>query len=340
LRWLDTMTEALVPWFEVPSDVVVDPRARDAAWRCGTTVCLLKPVPLAARMSLPHTLVESFILPEESESESGSTLGPRPEPDERLRVVLHARRGGRARNVLRALTAALPPDRITIVALRRDAESVNIAIAELSGRPEVLLEPRERGSAAGVLLAACRIYQRDADATLAVVTAGSRVAPGPTFVDTLEEAGRFVHRYPRWILLLGQRMDRRTSGLWIAPDSVLACSETAPVWRVSTLGRGSRPPAESDRTAAFRATGILVAKAARLVNRGRKLVPRVQSALLQAASWIGDQAEARALQRAYAVIPRLDLATAMLEPSTTDLAVAEPRGASWFRRPRLLRGTP
>jgi mannose-1-phosphate guanylyltransferase/CheY-like chemotaxis protein len=319
-----------------------EPRAHETVWCWGTTVCLLRSAPIAALVGVLHALVaqRSIVTAGAKRAWSVPPEGPRPEAQGCLRVIVHAGHGDRVRNVLKALAGAVAPERTTIIALRRDAESVDASIAEVPSRPQVLLEPRDRGSAAGVLLAACSICQSDADATVAVVPAGRRVAPGPAFVETLEEAGRFVNRYPRWILLLGQRLDRRTPGLWIIPDSVLDCSETAPIWRVSALGRGARSQALSDGTAAFRATGVLVAKAARLVSRGRQLLPSAVSALLQAAPLIGSQAEAQALQRAYAVIPRLDMATTMLEPSVTDLAVAEPAGATWIRGLQLIRGAP
>jgi hypothetical protein len=215
---------------------------------------------------------------------------------------------------------------------------VEAALAELPSRPDILLEPRDRGSAAGVLLAACRVWRGEADATLAVIS-GRRggVAPGPRLVDTLEEAARFVNRYPRWVLLLGERGDERTPALWIVPESVLDCSETAPVWRVGALGRGVRSEVTAGGSAAFRWTGALVAKAARLVNRGRQLLPGAHSALLQAAPFIGSRAQGQALQRAYAVIPRLDLVPTLLEPSLIDLAVAEPAGATWIRGLQVVR---
>lgn len=254
---------------------------------------------------------------------------PRPELLERLRVLVRAGRGGRVRRIVKALRGAVAPERITIVA-RREAALVDIDLNERAFRPRVLLEPRDRGSAAGILLAAYGIWRGEPDATVAVVMAGRAGAPAPTFVEMLEEAGRFVNRYPRWILLLGVRPGRHTTGLWIVPDSVLDCSETAPVWRVGAIRRGTRSHAPSAGRPVFRSTGVLVAKAARLVSRGRQFLPGPHSVLLQAASLLGSRLEVRALQRTYALTPHLDLSTSLLEASVADLAVAEPAGATWI----------
>ena len=253
----------------------------------------------------------------------------RPEPHERFRVLVRAGHGGRVRSVVKALRGAVAPERMTIIARQDDAALMDADLTELAFRPRVLLEPRDRGSAVGILLAAYGIWHGDPDATVAVIVAGRVVATAPTFAETLEEAGRFVNRYPRWILLLGARHERRTTGLWIVPESVLDCSETAAVWRVGAIRRGGRSHAFSAGSV-FRGTGILVAKAARLVSRGRQFLPGTHSALLQAASLLGSRLEVRALQRTYALTPYLDLSTSLLEASVADLAVTEPAGAPWM----------
>jgi hypothetical protein len=262
---------------------------------------------------------------------------PRPAAQGLLRIVVHARRGCRLGRLLNALAPAVGPERITVVALRRDAELVENAITGLPSRPHVLLAPRDRGSAAAVLLAAYAIRRSDPDATLASIAAERGFIPGPTFVETLEEVARFVNRYTRWIVLLGERPDHGTSGSWIVPDAVLDCSDTAPLWRVTALRRG-RPPAIPGGRAVFRATGVVLAKAARLVSRAGQLLPGVHSALLDAVRSIGSEAEIRALNRAYALIPRMDFTATLLEPSLNDLAVTERAGATLPRRLAPIRG--
>lgn len=284
-------------------------------------------------------LVPPFTLHEAGESVGDApALGPIPTAQGLLRIVVHAGRGGRLGHVLNALAPVVGPERITVVALRRDAKSVETVIAGLPSRPQVLLQPRDRGSVAAVLLAAYAIRRGDPDATLVSIPAGRGLIPGPMFVHVVEETGRFVNRHPQWIVLLGERSHRRTPGSWIVPDAVLDCLSIAPVRRVVVLHRGARPPPQGVGVA-LRATGVLVAKATRLVDRARRLLPGVHSALLDAVPFIGGEAEMRALHRAYATIPRRDFAVAMLEPSVNDLAVAEPTDATWLRVLQLVRGT-
>jgi mannose-1-phosphate guanylyltransferase len=296
--------------------------------------------PAAALVRALRALVAQPLTLHEADASAGNApaQGPRPTAQGLLRIVVHAGRGGRLRHVLNALAPAVGAERITVVALWRDAKSVETVIASLPSRPEVLLQPRDRGSAAAVLLAAYAIRRSDPDATLVSIPAGRGLIPGPMFVDTVEETGRFVNHHPRWIVLLGERPRRGTPGSWIVPDAVLDCSSIAPVRRVVVLQRGTRPPTPAGVGAAFRATGVVVAKAARLVGRARQLLPGVHSALLDAVPFIGGEAEIRALHRAYAVIPRRDFTMAMLEPSVNDLAVAEPTDATWLRVLQLVRG--
>jgi hypothetical protein len=67
---------------------------------------------------------------------------------------------------------------------------------------------------------------------------------------------------------------------------------------------------------------VVVVKAGYLVNCARRLVPALHRQLLHTAVLVGTPAEARALNRAYATIPRLEFDSAILEPSLAHLAIS------------------
>jgi CheY-like chemotaxis protein len=273
---------------------------------------------LIAERLAPHAIERRWSAPD-----AGSALR-----NDRLRVVVQATRGDGGRGPLRAIAPHVPPEQVMVVGERGNVDALEAGLRELPSRPRVLLQPCDRGSATALLLAAYTIHRSRPDATLAVIS-GRCHATGPAFMEVLEEAARFVNRYPRWIFVLGERSDRATGDPWILPASVLACSDTAPIWRVGAVGQGARP-ANVPAGAVFRGTGVLVARAARLVSGARELLPSLHRPLLRAVALLGGEAEAETLRRAYAVIPRLDVVAAMLKPSIADLAVAQLAGASWI----------
>lgn len=208
------------------------------------------------------------------------------------------------------------------MARRRQGDGLEPSF-DAADAPWVVRQPRDRGSAAEVLLATYCIHRRDHDATVAIVHAGCDTL-APTLAAGLAEAANFVNQYPRWIFVVGgTTAASRASGPWVVPAAVLGCSSTAPVWRVQRLTSGWRPPRHApDDAPALRTTGVMIAKASRLVERARALVPDLHRQLLQAAALVGTSVEARALDRAYAMVPALDFGAAILEQSVAHLAVS------------------
>jgi ActR/RegA family two-component response regulator len=322
-RWAGTLVVLL--------DGVGGQLTRATARRWGAVACFPKPVPISDLAGVLHALVVHSIAPP-------ATLGfwsalardDRAAPVGSLRIIVHATRGRGVAPVLDAVAAATATEPIVVVVARHDAARVEASVAGSSAPTDVLVQPRDRGSAAAVLLAAYWIARRDPDATLAVVPERHRGVLGPALGEVLKEAARFVNRYPRWILLLGRRPRGRTVGSWIMPGPVLDCSETVPVWRVASIRDEPASSKGQDGAPVFRDTGILVAKAARLMSDARRLLPALHQALLQAVPLLGSDGGAGALGRAYALVPRLDFARAMVAASVTDVAVAEPSGAAWL----------
>lgn len=220
----------------------------------------------------------------------------------------------------------------TVVPARRSHREVLDAEVGGGPGPRVILQPRDRGTAADVLLAAYWIRWRDPAATVIVLPSDQFVADRRRFMDHVAETVEFVGRYPRWIMLLGAEPAGAETGYgWIIPGPVLDCTARGPVWRVDRfLGAPSSETARRCRAAgAFWSTGVVVARAATLVDAARQLLPAMHSRFVLLAPLVGGSAEPQALRRVYATIPSADFSRALLETSTPIMAMTRLSGVEW-----------
>jgi mannose-1-phosphate guanylyltransferase len=196
----------------------------------------------------------------------------------------------------------------------------------------VLLQPRDRGTAAGVLLPVYWIRWRDPGATVAVFPPDHFIPEPRRFMDRVAEAVEFVSRYPRWIVVLGaEPSGPATEYGWIMPGAVLGCTAARPVWRAAGFVEG--PWAATARRCLAGGglwnTGVFVAKVATLVDAARQLIPSLHTRFVPLAPLLASTVETRALRHAYAALPGADFSRAMLERCVPILAVTRLTGVFW-----------
>ncbi|OGL21130.1 MAG: hypothetical protein A3G44_15835 [Candidatus Rokubacteria bacterium RIFCSPLOWO2_12_FULL_73_47] len=235
------------------------------------------------------------------------------------------------RQTLDRSALAVPSERTVVVSLREQARYL---AEELGARPapRLLLQPEDRGTAAGILLPAHWIARRDPGATVVVLPSDHRVREARAFMDCVEEAAAFVGRHPGWIVLLGAPpTEPETEYGWIEPGDAAGWTARGPVRRVRRFVE--KPPADVARACleggALWNTLVFVAGAATLVDAGRQLLGRLHAALARVPLGAGGEAERRALAHAYAALPRADFSTAILEECAPILGVLELAGVSW-----------
>ena len=242
------------------------------------------------------------------------------------------------RQTLDRAALEIPRQRTVIVSLRSHVRYLEAEFGD-AAPPPVLLQPRDRGTAAGVLLPVYWIRWRDPGATVAVFPSDHFIPEPRPFMDRVAEAVEFVSRYPRWIVLLGAEPSRpETEYGWIMPGTVLGCTARGPVWRAAgfverrSWAATARCPIEG-----LWNTGVFVAKAATLVDAARQLIPSLHTRFFQVAPLLGSTVETRALRRAYAALPSANFSRAMLEQCVPILAVTRLTGVFWcdLGSPRL-----
>src|SRR5580704_7832063 len=95
---------------------------------------------------------------------------------------------------------------------------------EFSGTPPhaVLVQPQDRGTAAGIFFPAHWIYSTDPDAVVAVFPSDHFILEGDAFMRHIGKVATFVRRQPERMVLIGAQADTaETEYGWIEPGDPL-----------------------------------------------------------------------------------------------------------------------
>ena len=179
---------------------------------------------------------------------------------------------------------AIPPER-TVVVSTVDRSGAAGALAP--GRAHVLIEPRDRGSAATVLSPVHWIHAREADATVIVLTDGigerADVDPGAQgdLFGALVTAAQLIHHHPEQLVVLGAGAQGEASVSAERVDGAL------------------------DRACGF------VGRTRAFIAAGRDGCAGLADRLARAAAFVGQEHERWALRQAYALAPSADFPEAV-----------------------------
>lgn len=151
----------------------------------------------------------------------------------------------------------------------------------------------------------------------------------------MTEVAAFVGRHPGSIALLGARpTEAETEYGWIEPADPVALTTAGPICGVR---RFWEKPLDTTARACFDRgclwnTLVLVAKASTLLESGRQLIPNLHDRLAPIAPFAGTPDEARAIQPAYALAPKVNFSRAVSEPCSP-LPCRVPAAAPHLERP-------
>jgi mannose-1-phosphate guanylyltransferase len=196
--------------------------------------------------------------------------------------------------------------------------------------PRVLIQPTDRGTAAGILFPIHWIARQDPDAIVAVFPSDHFVSEPATFMAFVARMAAWVHEHPARLVLLGAHpTSPEVEYGWIELGRPLDSRDGRQMWEARRFWE--KPAAERARlcleAGCLWNTLVLVGTATTFLRTARAAVPEVCERLARAVPFFESDAEAWA--QAFALIPGADFSRAILEPCPPSLAVAAVPRLMW-----------
>jgi mannose-1-phosphate guanylyltransferase len=225
----------------------------------------------------------------------------------------------------------IPTARTAVVTVQGHAAYV---AAECSGprAPHVLVQPDNRGTAAGILFPAHWISWRDPDATVAVFPSDHFVLEETTFMAHVVSVAEWVERHSDQIVLLGaEPSGPEVEYGWIEGGEAVGHAEGGAIYQI--LRFWEKPSSEGARACLAAGcrwnTFVVVAKARALLRAGQEQLPEICERLALIRPFVGTEDERWAIAQAYALMPAANFSRAILEPCTARLAVSPLPPLTW-----------
>jgi mannose-1-phosphate guanylyltransferase len=228
------------------------------------------------------------------------------------------------RQTLDRVALGIRPSETAVVTLRSHAQ---FFVEQWAGPepPRVLVQPIDRGTAAGILLPIHWVSRQDPDAIVAVFPSDHFVSEPATFMAHIARTADWVRDHPDRLVLLGAHATGpEVEYGWIELGRRLDSPDDRQVWEVH---RFWEKPSEERAHLCLEAgclwnTLVLVGTAATFLRAGQEALPDASERLARAAHFLGTDEEGWALHQAYALIPRANFSRSVLEPCPSFLAVA------------------
>jgi len=225
----------------------------------------------------------------------------------------------------------IPRDRTAVVTLRSHSRFFFGQFAP-TGSPHVVVQPEDRGTAAGVLFPAQWVAWQDPEATVAVFPSDHFVLEEAAFMDHVARVAAWVDEHPDRLVLLGaQATEPEVEYGWIEPGNPLGPEASIRIWQIRRFWE--KPSEDLARicleTGCLWNTFILVGKVRTLVRAGQEALPEVADRLARIGRFSGTEHEGWAVQQAYALMPTANFSRSILEPAPPFLAVSRLPGVTW-----------
>lgn len=193
---------------------------------------------------------------------------------------------------------------------------------------DVLYQPQDRGTAAGVLLGVAHIAARSPEAIVVMTPSDHGVTSGAAFRDGLRTAVQHVASCRASVVLVGARANRPATDYgWILSSGIPPAGEIAAVERFVEKPEGTTAEQLLRRGAVWN-TMVLVARASTLLALYRQTTPALVDALTPAFALVEPERR-EFLEQIYPTLPRLDFSADVLTPSRSLSLVVWPEAMEW-----------
>lgn len=219
---------------------------------------------------------------------------------------------------------------VTLVAREHRRE----AWAQLEGRGPgtLLLQPKNRDTAAGIYLSLTYLRAKDPRATVVVYPADHFVYPEHRFLASVHRAVWTVEWLPDRLVVLGVSPDGLELDYgWMTPGDTLDGSAN---YRITGIGSFVDKPTVAQADAALAGgalwnTGVLAAKADTLWQLGWQSFPHLMERFDRLGAAIGTSQEVQILDEIYEDMPAYNLVPELLQRVPDRAAMIEVGGVLW-----------
>ena len=189
----------------------------------------------------------------------------------------------------------------------------------------VLLQPSNRGTAAGLLWPVYWIHETDPGALVIAMPSDHFVYEDRRFMDHLLGVSAFLEEHPQWLVLVGARPGEPDNGYgWIERAESLESHGPETVWRVRQFIE--KPTPDAARACFARGhlwnTFVVMGRTETFINAARLCAPDIHAALSDAARHAGSEAERESLEAAYGSLPVMSFSDAVLAAPFPRLATS------------------
>jgi len=219
------------------------------------------------------------------------------------------------RQTLDRVALRISPSRTVVVTVRSHTGYIAGEFTGQAEPPYVLVQPADRGTAAGVLYPAHWISWRNPEATVAIFPSDHFVLGEATFMAHVAEVARSLDRHPDRVVLLGAPPTSPENDYgWIEPGSPIDGHDGV----VSAVRQFWERPPEAQVQMCLASgclwnTAIVVAKVATLVELGSHAIPKMSERLARIERFVDHDEEPAAVHQAYALMTRASFARDVLE---------------------------
>jgi len=196
----------------------------------------------------------------------------------------------------------------------------------------VLLQPKNVGTAAGILLPLTFILARDPEATVVIYPSDHFVHPEDAFIVAVDQAVRASALLGGRAVLRGAKPENLELEYgWIKPGRFVGWTGKAAVRAVDTfLEKPDEAAArEAMLTGSLWNTMVVAAKGKELWNLGRKCVPEMMPLFERLKTTIDTTEELNVLDEIYETMPRRNFSSDILQDAPERLAVMELKDVLW-----------
>jgi mannose-1-phosphate guanylyltransferase len=236
------------------------------------------------------------------------------------------------RQTLDRVSRLVPRQQIAVVTMAGHSAYVTAELKHETPTPHVLEQPRDRGTAAAVLLAAHWILARDPAAVMVVLPSDHFVGEDEAFMGHVGDALGFLSRQGDRIVLLGaEPSEPETDYGWIELGEPLPGPGPSQLYRVRHF---REKPIQAMAEELYRAgalwnTFVFAGRATTLVEAGSDCLPALHERLVRLSRFLGTEHERWAIRQAYELSPRANFSQAVLERCPRKLAVVRLSAVSW-----------